>query len=116
MTIKRGRSTDAQLVANATAAVHTQAANTRSVITSVSMTANAAVTGVQVFIVPSGGSASDTNLSFERDFAANETFTAPSMIGQGVEAGGTIQANDGSGSGTELNIIITRTEFSGDNV
>ena len=116
MTIKRGLSTDAQLVATSAAAVHTQAANTRSVITAISMYANTAVTDAVVHLVPSGGSASDTNLVFQRDFALDETYTAPELIGQGIEAGGTLQAGDGSGSGTELNIIITRTDFSGTSV
>ena len=115
MTIRRGVSVDAQLVPNATGSLYTPPTGvTRAIINSVAMYANAAVTDAQLFILPNGGSVSTTTRTTNKNFAANETYTAPELIGQSIEAGGSIQGNDGAGGGTVLNIIITLTEFSGD--
>ena len=115
MTIKRGVSIDAQLVANGTASLFTPGTGiTRAVITAVTMHANAATAGVEVYIVPSGGSASTTNRTTDKDFAAKEIHLAPELVGQSIETGGSIQANDGGNGGTGVNFILTITEFSGD--
>lgn len=115
MTIKRGVSTDAQFMPNTTGTLFTPGTGiSRAVITSVTMFANIATTNVALFIVPSGGSSSNTTLTTLKGFALNETFTAPELIGQSIEAGGTLRGNDGGNGGTDVNIIITVTEFSGD--
>lgn len=113
--IRRGISTDPQLVANATAALYIMPATaTRAVVTAVTMYANVATAGVELYIVPNGGSASTTNRTTLKSFSLNETFTAPELIGQSIETGGTIQGNDGGNGGTDVNFIITVTEFTGD--
>jgi len=115
MTIKRGVSVDAQFVPNATGSLFAPATGiTRAQITSVTMYANVATTNVELFILPSGGSASTTTRTTQKDFAANETYTAPELIGQSIETGGSLQGNDGGNGGTDVNIIITVTNFSGD--
>lgn len=114
MTVRRGVSTAPALVPNGTAIMYAPPAATRAVITAITMHANAAATGVQLYILGNSGTASNTTLQVLKDFAAGETYSAPDIIGQAVQAGGSINANDGSGSGTEVNITITVTEFSGD--
>lgn len=115
MTIKRGVSVDAQLVPSTTGNLFVPASGiTRAVITSVSIFAKVAVTGAEFFILPSGGSASDTTMSFKKNFSLAETYTAPELIGQSIESGGSLRGNDGGAGGTDLNIIMTVTEFSGD--
>ncbi len=115
MTIKRGVSVDAQFVPNTSGTLFTPGLGiSRAVITSVIMYANAAVTGLELFIVPSGGSTTTTNRTILKSFSLDETYTAPELIGQSIEIGGTLRGNDGSGGGTDVNIILTVTEFSGD--
>lgn len=115
MAIKRGISTDPQLLPNATAALYTMPATAnRAVVTAVTMYANVSTTAAELYIVPSGGSASTTTRTTLKNFAANETYTAPELIGQSIETGGTIQGNDGGNGGTDINFIITVTEFTGD--
>ena len=116
MGVKRGLTTAPQLVANATSIVFTQTASTRSVFSNITMYANAAVTGAELYLVPSGGTANTTTRLFKRDFAADETYTVPDAVGQGILAAGTLRANDGGGGGSLLNIIITRTEYDGESV
>lgn len=115
MAVKRGISTDPQLVPNVTGTLYTMPtiAN-RAVITAVTMYANAATTGVELYIVPAGGSANTTTRQILRGFAVDETFTAPEIIGQSIETGGTIQGNDGGNGGTGVNFTLTVTEFTGD--
>ena len=79
-----------------------------------SSNANASTTGVELYIVPSGGSASTTTRTTLKSFSANETYTAPELIGQSIETGGTIQGNDGGNGGTGVNFTLTVTEFTGD--
>ncbi len=115
MTIRRGVSVDAQLLANATASLFTPDTGIkRAVITSATMYSNIAIEGVELFIVPSGGSASDTTQITQKDFSLDETFTVPELIGQSIETGGSIQGNDGANGGAAVNIVLTITEFSGD--
>jgi len=115
MTIKRGVSVDAQLVPNATGTLFTPGTGIkRAVITSATMYANVATLDVDLFIVPSGGSASTTTRITRKDFALDETFTVPELIGQSIETGGLLQGNDGASGGTQVNIVLTVTEFSGD--
>lgn len=115
MTIKRGVPTPPILLPNATAAVYAVPTGvTRVVITSVSMYANVATTGVEMFIDPNGGTATITTQTLKKNFALDETFLAPELIGKALLAGGTIQANDGGNGGTDVNFILTVTEFSGD--
>lgn len=115
MTIKRGISIDAIFMPNATGVLYTPPTGvTRGIINSVTLHANASVTSAELFIVPSGGSASTTNRSTRKNFAADETYTAPELIGQSIEAGGSLQGNDGGGGGAVLNVVITVTQFDGD--
>ena len=115
MAVKAGVSSDGVLVPNATGTVYSLGTGvTRAVVTSAVAYANSAVTAGEFYIVPNGGSASTSNRIVQKDFAANESYTLPELIGQSVESGGVIQANDGGGGGTILNFVITVTEFSGD--
>lgn len=114
-TIKRAISEDAQLVPNATGQLLTPAAGiTRIEITAVTMYANAATAGVELYLLPSGGSASTTTRVFLESFGLNESKLISELIGQSVEFGGSIQGNDGGNGGTGVNIIFTYTTFSGD--
>lgn len=115
MAINRGISIDAQFVPNATGTLYTPPTGvTRAVVTSATMYANSTPSGVELFIVPSGGSASTTTQTTKKNFSLDETFTVPELIGQSIETGGTIRGNDGGGGGNNVNIILTVTEFTGD--
>lgn len=114
MSITRGVSVDGQLLPDTTGTLYSlPATRTRAVITAVSVHANA-VSGVNLFVVPSGGSDDTTNQTTDKALAANETYTAPEIIGLGIETGGTIQGNDQGNGGAGANIILTVTEFDGD--
>ena len=115
MAIKSGVAIDQQLIANATASLFApDSALKRVVITSVTMYANAATDGVELYIIPSAGSASTTTRVLKKDFAVNERFTVPDLIGRSIEVGDTLQGNDGGNGGTGVNIGLTVTEYSGD--
>ena len=113
MTIKSGVSVDPVLVPSVVAAILTPPLNTRVTINSATFYANAAATLI-LHIVPSGGSASNTNKVLDKALALDESFTAPELIGQSIEVGGTLQASDDGGTGTAISSVITTTEFSGD--
>ena len=115
MAIIRGVSVDAQLLPNATGTLYTPPTGvTRAIITAANMYANAATTGTELYILPSGGSASDTTKVKHKDFAADEDDAAPQIVGQSIESGGELQGNDGGNGGTGVNITLTLTEFTGD--
>lgn len=115
MTIKSGVSIDAQHVPNATGALISPASGvTRLTITSATFYANVAGATISLFVVPSGGSPGISNQTTSKAFALNETYTAPELIGQSIEAGGSLQANDGGVGGTGISAVFTVTEFSGD--
>jgi len=114
MTIKRGINQPPQFVPDTTGILYTVPTTaTRAVITAVSMLANTAVTDVEIFLVPKGESPGSDNIFVDKNFALKEPFTAPQLIGQALKEGGTIRGNDGTGSGAQLNIAITVTEFEG---
>lgn len=85
--------TAAQLTTSA-ATYYTAPANTKSTISALTLTntTGGAVTAT-VHLVPSGGSASDTNkIMSARSIAAGESYVVAAAIGQTMEAGGTLQA------------------------
>lgn len=111
MSVKAGVPIDGALLPAATAAIYTVAAAlNRSVVTSGSFHANAGAQ-LQVFIVPSGGSASTSNQIIDRALGLDETYTAPELIGKSLETGDSIQANDGTG--TSINFVGSVTTFDG---
>jgi len=118
MAVIRGIEIEAQLIPNADGILYDPANTgngaTRGVITAAVSYANAATTGVEVNLVKAGGSSSTTNQNIKKDFALDETFTWPSLIGQTVVKGGALRGNDGGNGGTGVNIRITVTEFTGD--
>ena len=118
MAIIRGLSVDGQLIPNANTAIYSTStlgnSATRGVITAAVGYANAATAGVSIFVVPNGGSAGNSNQVLSKDFAANEEYLFPELIGQSIELGGSLTANDGGNGGTGVNIVLTVTEFTGD--
>jgi len=113
MAIKSGIGIDAQSVPTANAALITPASSTRMKITSATFFANTGAATLSLFIVPSGGSPGISNQTTAKTMAANETYIANELIGQTIEDGGTLQANDGAGVGTDISAIFTVTEYSG---
>lgn len=114
MAIKRGIAVDGQLLPNATGTLYSVPSGaTRAVVTAVSVFANA-VGNSNLFVVPNGGSAGNSTQVENKLLAAGEPFTAPNLIGQAIEAGGSIQGDDGAAGGAAVNIVITVTEFTGD--
>lgn len=113
MAIKSGVNVDGILVPAATGTILTPGTDvTRAKITAANFFCSTGAT-LQVFIVPSGGSAGDSNQVVETTLTANESYDALELIGQSIEAGGVLQANDG-GTGTTINFVATITEYSGD--
>lgn len=91
-----------------TAPSNTKARITQCVITNTSAGAETA----KVHLVPSGGSADDTNVVFDdsvTSVAAGETKTITGAIGQVLEAGGTIQAI--ASAGTALTLVVSGYEI-----
>lgn len=65
-----------------------------------------------VWLVPSGGTADDTNQVIkDRPLAAGETQMVPEIIGHYLEAGGTIQAV--ASNAARVNLIISGGEITG---
>jgi hypothetical protein len=115
MAVKAGVGVDALHVPNATGTLFTPGTGvTRAVITSAVFYANIAGSTLALFIVPSGGSPTIANQVTSKALALDETFTAPELIGQSIETGGTLQGNDGGVGGTDISVVLTVTEFTGD--
>lgn len=114
MTIKSGVSVDAQFVPTATGTLITPATDvTRSRITAANFFCTTGAT-LQVFLVPNGGSAGNDNQVIETVMVAGSSFDALELIGQSIESGGVLQANDGAAGGAAINFTATITEYSGD--
>lgn len=114
--VKRGLSVAAQFLPAATGSLYAlvTAGASRGVITSAVMTANAAVNGVELYLVEAGGSVVAKNRILKKNFFADEEYTVPELIGQAVTTTGSVQGNDGGNGGATVNIFITVTEFTGD--
>lgn len=113
MTIKSGVTVDGILVPAATGTIFAPTGDiTRAKITAASFFCNTGAT-LQVFIVPDSGTAGTSNQIIETVMTANTSFDALELIGQSIETGGALQANDG-GTGTTINFVATVTEYSGD--
>lgn len=113
MPIKSGVTVDGVLVPAANGAILTPGTGvTRAKVTAASFFCNTGAT-LQVYLIPSGGSASTTTQIIETVMVANTSYDALEIIGQSIESGGTLQANDG-GTGTTINFIATITEYTGD--
>ncbi len=115
MAIKSGVNVDGVNVPNATGSIYAPpAAVNRSTITSaVFHNSSGGSLTLNVWLVPSGGSPDATNKVIQKAIAANESYTAPELIGQTVENGGSLQADDDGGGGTGLSYVSTVTEFTG---
>ena len=113
MDIKSGIGIDAQHVPTANGALISPTASTRLKITSATFFANTGAAVLNLFIVPNGGSPGISNQTTAKTMAANETYIASELIGQTIEDGGTLQANDGAGVGTDISAVFTVTEYSG---
>jgi hypothetical protein len=95
--------TAAQLTTSA-ATYYTAPANTISTISALTATntTGGAVT-MTLHIVPSGGTASDTNkILSARSIAAGESYVVAQAIGQTLEAGATLQALAGANTSISL--------------
>ncbi len=115
MAIRAGVNVDGVNVPNATGSIFTPAAGvTRSTVTAATFnnTSGGNVT-IQVWIVPNGGSADASNKIIDRQLSSNESYTAPELVGQSVEDGGSIQANDGGAGGNVVSYVSTVTQFTG---
>lgn len=113
MTIKSGISIDAQLVPTSSSAIVTPPPGTRYLITAATFFTNTGSPTLSLFLVSSGGSPGVGNQTTSKAMVADETYIATELIGQTIENGGTLQANDGTGTGVEISAVITVTEFSG---
>jgi hypothetical protein len=68
-------------------------ANTKRFIKAMTLyNGTAAPVVCEVHLIPSGGTASDTNRIIHRTLAAEETYTCPEAINKGMNAAGFIQA------------------------
>lgn len=74
-------------------------------------TSGGAVTAT-IHLVPSGGSASDSNKVLSAySLAAGQTYVPPGIIGHWLEAGGTLQAL--ASAGTSITLVASGVEFTG---
>lgn len=90
--------TAAQLTSSV-ATYYTTEAGKKATISALSLT-NTALTAdtATVYIVPSGGTASDANcVLYAHSLAPGETYNVMSAIAQTMAAGGTLQAKSGTG-------------------
>lgn len=113
MPIKRDVRVVTALVADAApATIYTPGAGvTRATITAATFHCNNAAT-LELWLVPSGDSQTDTNKTTFKALATNETYEASEIIGQSIATGGDIFADTDVAS--SVNAIITVTEFTGD--
>jgi hypothetical protein len=66
-------------------------------------TTAATISGIDVHIVPSGGSASATNrIISQKSLNANETYLCPELIGHTLEVGEFIQAKAGTATAVSV--------------
>lgn len=104
--------TAAQLTTSA-ATYYTTPTNVTTTISALSLcnTTAGAVTAT-VHLVPSGGSASATNMILSaRTLAAGESFSVPYAIGQSMAQGGTIQALASANTSISLSGSVYETTF-----
>ena len=82
------------------ATYYTAPANTKSIIKKLTFTnASAGALLLVVYLVPSGGTASDANiLIHEQSIGSGECWECYPAAGQVLQAGGTIQANASAGA------------------
>lgn len=93
------------------ATYYTAPAGTRCVVKRLTLTnTSAGVATVTIYLVPSGGSASDANtITDTRALAAGETWDCASAEGHVVEAGGLVQAL--ASAATSVTIIGSGVEI-----
>lgn len=98
-----------QLTASA-ATYYTVGASTRAQIQAMTITnRNASSRTVTIHLVPSGGTADDTNIILAaKSLAQNESYKVIEAIGQWLEAGGTIQAL--ASAATSVNLVASGIE------
>ncbi len=115
MAIRSGVNVDGVTVPNATGSIFTPGAGVvRSNVTAATFhNSSGGNITLQVWLVPSGSIASNSNQIIDRQIASNESYTAPELVGQSVESGGSIQANDGGNGGTVVSYVSTVTDFTG---
>lgn len=94
---------------NAAATLFTSPTNTKSVITQAAFTnVDTVARLLTVWIVRSGGAASDANILIdEKSLAAQETYVSPELAGQILGAGDFVQAK------ADANSVITVAGISG---
>ncbi len=115
MAIRAGVNVDGVNVPNATGSIYSPSGSVvRSNITAATFhnTSGANIT-LQVWVVPNGGSPDSSNQVINRSIASAESYTAPELVGQSVESGGSIQANDGGAGGNVVSYVSTVTDFTG---
>lgn len=93
------------------ATYYTAPGNTRTrVATFTATNTSAGAETISVHLVPSGGSADDTNIvADEISLAAKETKSISGAIGHVLESGGTLQAL--ASAGTAINIVASGYEI-----
>ena len=99
-----------QIAASAT--TYYTATNVKTRIDALSLTNTAATAiNVTIYLVPSGGSASDSNIVLDaRSVPAGGTYIPPGVIGQWIEAGGTLRAF--ASSATSVTLVASGVEYS----
>lgn len=114
MAVKAGVNKDGVNVPSATANILTPdtTSNRETITAAVFHNSSGGSVTLQVWIVPDGGSADSSNQVLNRAIASNASDTAPEIIGQTIESGGSLQASDGDG--TALSFVATVTQFTGD--
>lgn len=100
-----------QLTASAVT-YYTAPTSTRTQIQAMTLTnTTAGAITATVYLVPSGGSASDSNTVLSaKSIAADESYKVIEAIGQWLEAGATIQAL--AGSATSISLVASGIEVS----
>jgi hypothetical protein len=98
------RLVDGSQLTTSAATYYTTPANTLTTISACTLTnTSAGAVTATVYLVPSGGSATTSNVILSaRTLAAGESFNVGSAIGQTLAAGGTLQALAGTATAVAL--------------
>lgn len=111
MAVNRKRLIDGSQLTTSAVTYYTAPANTTTQITVLALTnTTAGALTADVYLIPSGGSATDSNRVLSaRSLAANETYIVTGAIGQVLAPAGFIQAK--ASAGTSINIVASGIEI-----
>ena len=111
MAVKTGISIDPVYIPNADGEILAVPTGvTRRVITAAAVQCNAGCT-VTIYRLNSGGTSTTLTRIYQKALSAGDSEPVINLIGQSLEVGGTLRADDGASGGTDVTIHFTVTDY-----